>query len=334
MGMWRTLLIAPLAMPLLVSPGPTVAQTMRPAQERPPVELEPKRKEVPRVKKLPPPPAGQKATTKPAAQAQGDTGEACAPMPPPARALPWEPGEKLAFDLDVLGAQAGKLSLVALPPIGKGQSQELSFRALAASNSFFSKIRKVRGRSTSYVRARDMKPRRYREDSKEGKLTRGADVVFKRPNEGRFAQVDFTRNHVKGNAKLPYLHDAFDPLSVVYYLRTLEFTQDMPLCFDTYAIRKLWRVRGKVKGLETVKVPAGVFEAWHIEGEAVRTDKPDSKREIHIWISNDERRLPLAALGVIDLGPVRAQLTNVGKGSSDESEEQLAEEAESAAKGP
>lgn len=255
----------------------------------------------------------------------------CTPLPAPTHLLPWEPGERLAYDLDVLGAQAGKLSLVALPPIGKGNSQELSFRALAASNSFFSKIRKVRGRSTSYVRARDMLPRRYREDSKEGKLTRGADVFFKRPNEGKVVKVDFQRNQVKGTAELPYSSQAFDPLSVVYYLRTLELTPDMEVCFETYSLRKLWRVTGKVKGIETVKVPAGVFQAWHIEGEAVRTDNLASKREVHVWISNDEKRLPLAALGVIDLGPVRAQLTHVGKGTSDENEEQLAAEAEAAA---
>lgn len=328
MGIWRTFVIALLATPLLLSAGVATAQQVRPAPEAPPIKEAPKLKEVPENKKLPPPPA-RKGKAEP--RVVEDKGGPCAPLPAPTHALPWDPGERLAFDLDVLGAQAGKLSLVALPPVGKGQNQELSFRALAASNSFFSKIRKVRGRSTSYVRARDMHPRRYREDSKEGKLTRGADVVFKRPNEGKFVQVDFTRNHIKGNAKLPYLNEAFDPISVVYYLRTLEFSQDMPVCFDTYAIRKLWRVRGKVKGLETVRVPAGVFEAWHIEGEAVRTDQPNSKREIHLWISNDEKRLPVAALGVIDLGPVRAQLVHVGKGTPDENEDQLADEAEAAA---
>ncbi len=53
----------------------------------------------------------------------------------------------------------------------------------------------------------------------------------------------------------------------------------------------------------------GEFEAWHLAGEAVRTDDPRMRREIHVWISDDERRLPLVALGAIDLGTVRATLT-------------------------
>src|SRR5690606_5461551 len=123
----------------------------------------------------------------------------------------------------------------------------------AASNSFFSKIRRVRGRSTSYVRARDMHPRRYEEASQEGKLDKAATVVFKRPNEGGRIDIDYRRNTAKRKYRFDYLNEAFDPVSIVYYLRTLDYKPGMPICFDAYSIRKLWRVSGKVVGLETVK---------------------------------------------------------------------------------
>ena len=257
--------------------------------------------------------------------------DGCLPLPPPRSRIPWEPGERLSYDIDVVGAQAGKLALVALPTVGSGRSAEHPFRALAASNSFFSKIRRVRGRSTSYVRARDWQPRRYEEASTEGAIRKAATVIFKRPDEGRRVEVDYQRNQARRKYRYGFLHQAFDPVSAVYYLRNLEFEKGMPICFDAYAIRKLWRVRGEVKGLETVKVPAGVFQAWHLQGEAVRTDDPDARREVHIWISADERRLPLAALGVIDLGGVRAQLTHVDRGSATDSENDLVVEEPAAA---
>lgn len=258
----------------------------------------------------------------------------CRPMPAPSGTIPWEAGERLSYDLDVVGARAGKLALVALPPVGKGVSAEYPFRALAASNSFFSKIRRVRGRSTSYVRARDMHPRRYEEASQEGALDKAATVVFKRPHEGGRIDIDYRRNTAKRKYRFPYMHEAFDPVSIVYYLRTLDYSPGMPVCFDAYSIRKLWRVSGKVKGLETVKVPAGVFQAWHIEGMAYRTDDPTKKREVHVWISDDERRLPVASLGVIDLGAVRAQLTHVDKGSASDSEDALLVDEPAAAAEP
>jgi len=239
----------------------------------------------------------------------------CEALPAPAFPEPWAPGERLTFEIDVMGASAGSLVMMALPPVGKGTSRELPFRALAASNSFFSKVRRVRGRSTSYVRSKDMHPRRYEEESNEDGVFKSANVVFQRPSEGAVVKVDWTRDRNKGRSNLRYANEAFDPVSAAYYLRTLRFEEGQTLCFDSYGIRKLWRVQGRVVGREDVRVPAGSFKAWHLEGVAVRTDDPRSAREIHIWISDDERRLPLASLGVLDLGAVRAQLTKIGKGA-------------------
>lgn len=236
----------------------------------------------------------------------------CQALPAPG-AVPWKTGETLSYGIDVMGASAGELALVALPPVGSGSSRELQLRALAKSNSFFSKIRRVRGKATSYVRARDMHPRRYREDTFEGESTKSAEVSFRRPQDGRSISIAWTRNKVKGRTRLRYASEAFDPISAAYYLRTLPLSQGQSVCFDSYALRKLWRITGTVKGVETIRVPAGVFQAYHLEGVAIRVDNPRSQREVHMWISTDERRLPLASMSVFDLGPVRAQLTHVGE---------------------
>ena len=43
-------------------------------------------------------------------------------------------------------------------------------------------------------------------------------------------------------------------------------------------------------------------------GEAAPINLPDARREMHVWISDDARRLPLAAMGVMDFGAVRATM--------------------------
>lgn len=273
----------------------------------------PKPKEKAAAKKAPP----KKPTAKAPPAFPG-----CQPLPG-AASLPWQGGERLAYDVDVMGAQAGKLTLVAFPPLGSGGSQEIPLRALAASNSFFSKIRHVRGRSSSYVRTRDLRPRKYNEETNEGGVLRSADVVFRRPDQGGSVSVKWKRDKRAGQEDFRSNESPFDSLSAAYFLRAMPLQVGQELCFDSYAIRKLWRVTGKVKGIETVKVPAGTFQAFHLEGSAVRMDKPESKREIHIWISNDEQRLPLAALGIMDLGPVRAQLVRVGGENDDAFEEEV-----------
>ena len=87
----------------------------------------------------------------------------------------------------------------------------------------------------------------------------------------------------------------------------------LPVCFDVYGVRRMWRLTGTVLKREHVSLPLGEFEAWHLSGTAVRLDKPSLTRDVHVWISDDDRRLPLAVLGSIDLGAVRATLTAVSR---------------------
>jgi hypothetical protein len=57
-------------------------------------------------------------------------------------------------------------------------------------------------------------------------------------------------------------------------------------------------------------LPIGEFDAWHLSGLAIRLDDHRQRREVHMWISDDEKRLPLVTVGTIDLGAVRATLTS------------------------
>jgi hypothetical protein len=116
-----------------------------------------------------------------------------------------------------------------------------------------------------------------------------------------------------GVAQLPFGNDATDVVGAIFLLRALPLADGMPMCVDVYGIRAIWRVWGKVVGREHVSLPVGEFEAFHLEGEAARLDLPDARRQVHVWISDDDKRLPLAALGMIDLGAVRATLTGFAR---------------------
>lgn len=244
----------------------------------------------------------------------------CEPLPPTI-SRPWSDTERLYYDVDVMGALAGKLTLLAHPPTEALGSRQLVVRAMAASNSFFSKIRAIRGRASSTLDAESFRPVRYSEETQEGEHERTAQVRFEKAKNGKAMAVDYKRNGRAGKKRFPHVHDAFDPLSAFYALRALDLAEGQSLCFDAYGIRHHWRVSGTVKGVETVKVPAGVFQAFRIEGQAQRVDDPRKTREVHVWISADERRLPLAALGVMDLGPVRAQLRQVDGAIDEELED-------------
>src|SRR6266852_3305946 len=195
----------------------------------------------------------------------------------------------LAFDLDALGERAGKMTVRVLPQ----KDGQLPIQAEAETNTFFSKVRRVKGTATSYLNPKSLRPARYVEDALENGI---------RKTDERAEQAQFR-----------YANDGLDAAGAIFLIRQLPFRPGGTVCFDAYGVRKLWRVTGKVEGKERVTLPLGEFDAWHLSGMAVRLDDPKHRREIHVWISDDARRLPLAVMGVIELGTIRATLTEVAR---------------------
>lgn len=250
---------------------------------------------------MPHAPAAKARATAPAKPFPSDAAcTALAPVRPP---FAFAPGELLEFDLDALGAQAGKLTLA----VHAIKSGELPVQASAQTNTFFANIRRVSGGGTSYVDPRTLKPSHYVEDTLENEIHREAKVTFHQ--DAHSAHIEWKQNGKPGPAtEYHFPRDGLDTVGAIYLLRQQPWAKGRSICFDAYAIRRMWRVSGTVTAREHVSLPIGEFDAWHLQGEAVRLDNPSMRREIHLWITDDAKRLPLAAVGVIDLGAVRATL--------------------------
>jgi hypothetical protein len=226
----------------------------------------------------------------------------CKALGKPTKPFAFAVGERLEYDLDAVGAEAGKLTFRVLPE----KDGTLPVEAKIQTNTFFSKVRRVKATATSYLDTKSLRPKRYVEDAVENEVQRYADVKF--TPSARQMSVQYRNAGKPGQRQYRFAQEGLDPAGSMYLLRQIPLKEGTEVCFDAYGIRSVWRVFGKVVGKEAVSLKAGEFQAWHLQGEAVRVDRPASRREIHIWISDDERRLPLAALGMMDLGVVRATL--------------------------
>ncbi|MCP3060742.1 DUF3108 domain-containing protein [Myxococcus sp. K38C18041901] len=252
---------------------------------------------------------------KPAESTEAKPEEAPVTVEPCAQALPalrmplaFMPGEVLEFDLDAMGAQAGKMTL----RVQKPQDGQIPVLAQAETNSFFSKVRRVRGSATTWLNPRTLRPKRYVEDATENEMRRKVEVAF--THKDRAIKVDYQiGQRPKGQYNYTYDKDGLDVAGSIYLLRQLPLEENLSVCFDVYGVRRLWRMQGQVLKKEKVTTPLGQFDAWHLVGTAVRLDRPKQKREVHVWLSDDARRLPLAAVGTLDLGAVRATLTSVSR---------------------
>ncbi len=221
--------------------------------------------------------------------------------------LAFAPGELLEFDLDAMGATAGKMTM----QVQKKTDSSLPVQIKVQTNSFFSKVRRVDATAVSYLHPKTLRTSRYTEDATENEARRTVDVAFN--TKDRKVRVDYVSKGKPGRNDYSYEHEGLDVGGAIYMMRQLPMKEGLPVCFDVYGVRRMWRMTATVVKREHVSLPLGEFEAWHLSGTAVRLDKPSMKREVHVWISDDERRLPLAAVGTIDLGAVRATLTSYSR---------------------
>lgn len=230
------------------------------------------------------------------------------------------PGELLEFDLDALGANAGKMTM----KVQRQENGSLPVQIDAKTNTFFSKVRRVNGSAVSYLHPRTLRPSRYVEDATENEVRRKVEVAF--GAKDRSVKVDYVIGKRTGRYDYTYDKDGLDVAGAIYLLRQLPMKEKLSVCFDVVGIRRLWRMTGTVVKREHVSLPLGEFEAWYLTGTAVRLDKPSQKREVHVWISDDARRLPLVAVGTIDLGAIRATLTSYSRPGEKEKRAQGKEE--------
>jgi hypothetical protein len=228
--------------------------------------------------------------------------------------LPFRTGELLTYDVDVMGVvKAGTLTLAVEPPMSRGTL--LPLRARVKNTSVFAQARRVRGFALAWVDATTLRPQRYRDEAEEDGVRKTTDTRFDRPGP---LTMEWVLGERKGTATLPRSGDAMDLLSTVYYLRAAPLAPGSAFCFDLVANRRFWHLQGEVAAKrERVESAAGAFDTVRVDLTLTRADAAPGtrgaagRRTMHLWFSTDDRRLPVAAVSEIDIGPVRAMLARV-----------------------
>jgi len=214
-------------------------------------------------------------------------------------------GEVLLFKLDALGADVGTFEIrVEPPPPGEKQRSAVQLSSRAKTNAF---VATNLGRYDAYATtliARDFTPFHYREDLDENDQHKGTELAFP-PQDGTLA-VQATKNGEPEPFTVQADDGVRDMISTLYVLRVLPMNQ--PLCVEVFAGRKVWKFTGQIKAKEAIDTPVGRFPAVRFEGEGVRLDDAKVKRAALVWLSDDERRLPLVAIGEVKGKTIRAQL--------------------------
>jgi len=240
-------------------------------------------------------------------------GPACGLPPLAGSDRPWRTGETLGYDLDVLGmVKAGTLQLTVERPMSGGKIIPLRGRARTAQTA--ASLKPWAGVALSWVDATTLRPERYRDEAEEGGVHKVSDAKIS--PAGPELVIQYQYGDTAGKNTYPRERDVLDAVSTLYYLRAARLAPGDRICFDLVANRRFWRLEGTVATKkEKVETPAGKFETLRVDATTRRADRPDDRpRPIHLWFSTDARRLPVAIVSEIDLGPVSATLSSVRGG--------------------
>lgn len=212
--------------------------------------------------------------------------------------------ERLTYDLTWSGIKAGEAALEI-----KEEGDHLIIVSTAKSAKWVSVFYKVDDRVESRLKKGNHDSRigysiNYRLKLREGRHRRDKEVIFD-ANNSKAIYIDYIGNERK-EIDIPI--PVFDPLSSFYYFRGLNLEVGKPVYVTIFDSKKVWNVEVQVLRKERIEVPAGEFDTIVIKPLMKSEGIFYRKGDIYIWLTDDEKRIPVKLQTKVKIGSINANL--------------------------
>jgi hypothetical protein len=220
-------------------------------------------------------------------------------------ARPFDVGERLVYTMDWFGVTVGTGVLEIESRETYRNREVFKIVSSAKSNSYLSWLFPVQDRIVSLVDAKDIFSYRIDVNQHHGLRRVQKSIVF--DQDKKEAILTF-----KGKERsYPIPERVQDSLSSLYYFRTVkELTVGKPVYIDVHESKKNWKLEIDVLDRERITVPKGTFDTVKVVAkvryEGVLLDKGD----VYMWVSDDERKIPIQIKGKVSIGPFTASLVD------------------------
>lgn len=237
---------------------------------------------------------------------------ALAALPATAEAKAFGPGEVLDFETEYLGITVGRAQLMVGSPTRVSGEKVMPLVVFAKTDPVFV-LFPVKDKFVSWW-------------NPETKISLGLDIAAEEGRKRRRERHRFMRSESKakvvrereGEAKQEVIYDsharAQDILGALYTLRTRPLkvgdTEELPV----FTGKRTFQLKAHVEKKETIKVPAGTFEAKLVKVQVQFSGNLQSKRDILVWFTDDGSNTPLRISADLVLGSIEGHLTSRQKG--------------------
>lgn len=215
-------------------------------------------------------------------------------------------GEELVFNVDYGLLNAGQAVMKIKDMVTISDRPCYHIVTTATSNKFVSAFYKVNDVVESFIDTAGLFSWKFTKELHEGTWWSRQNIQYNQ-TENLCYSVTETKKKIKTDTlKVPaYVQDI---LSVFYYTRTVPLVPGTSFNVETQADRKVYPLQVKVLAKERIKVPAGKFKCIKVEPVLRSNSIFKQKDRIWIWLTDDERRLPVLVKSKIKIGSISIRL--------------------------
>lgn len=174
-----------------------------------------------------------------------------------------------------------------------------SGRSRGAFDWFF----KVRDRYETYLDVDGVFPWMFVRNISEG--------GYKKKQTYKFSQTKNLVDNGKGK-KFEIPHGVQDMLSAFYYARTIDYKNAKKgeiFTIWSFVDNEVWPLKIRFNGRETIKVSGKKYKAMKFNPVVQEGRLFEDEKDVTVWISDDENKIPLLAKGNVLVGSVKMELT-------------------------
>ena len=220
---------------------------------------------------------------------------------------PFGVGERLTFDIKYGFVSAGA-AVIGIPEITTERGRDCyHIVSVAESNAFFSVFFPVRDVVESFLDSRELVSVKFEKQLSEGDFRAHDLVIF---DHDRHVAI-YPGSGSERDRLVPLSLDAQDILSSLYYVRMVDLEVGRSVYIENHADKKNYPLEIKVLGRERVDVPAGTFDCLVVEPVMRTAGLFRHKGSLKVWLTDDERRVPVLMRSKVIIGSVSAVLTRL-----------------------
>lgn len=209
--------------------------------------------------------------------------------------------EVLKFSIDYGFIHAGTASMT----LTQLDDSTYKHSTLAKSAKFFDWFFKVRDTLDTFIDTRTLQPKTFTKVQNEGPYHKKYKADF-------FAESDSLYKVVSKDTVLTNENPIFDPLSAFFFVRNQKFAVGDTLNLNYVNNNKFYKMAVIIHSEEQIKVKAGKFDCYKIEPVSALPGAGLFKAEgkLLIWITRDEKKMPVKVEGKAIVGSISVQLTD------------------------